>query len=519
MSEAIVEDLILAIQATGISEATAGMDSLIASTDKLTAATDRASAAFSGEGAAAGRAGAAGSKGKGLVGNLMSLKNLAIVGGLTEFTKHAVTDALKLETTVTSLSKSLSNAHQLGVTSVAKLEEQAKASSTHGGFAMIEELEGINRFVNETKDVTTAVQLQSSAVNLARGAHLGLAQAQQILARGFVGTAGRAQQYLGIIQPIHSHVEALTAAEKKLHPELKSQAELFDKQATAALIASRITQQFGNQQEAFSKTFAGQISDLKNQATILFEDVGMKLIPVLKSLLETGKEVVVWFGRNKDAAYALGLMLGVLATAWAVEKVIAFYRAMKALTIIRLITSLLKGQALATAEAGAAETAMAGETFTLAGALGLMKFGALSVLTPLAQVALAIGAIVAVAEVASRLMGKGSFVNNLKDALGGQSWIGKSEHEFDHIASGHLNALKQLEAARRAHPKTAALMRAHDHGRSPFTGQPIHATPVLHQAGLGSMNLYAHAPVKIDLNGREISRSVVKVGLEGQSGK
>ncbi len=588
MSEAVTEELILAIQATGVSEATGQMDALVASTDRLTAATDRASAAFSGEGAAAGRGAAGGAAvagSKGLVGSLTSLKNMAVVGigvesikGLINFQAqmellHTQTGASQDEVTnmsksVLGLSKSLGSDPQglaealyhiestglRGGKAIDALTIAAKASkmgmadltdTTTGmlavnvaGFSGIKNLAqamGALNAVVGAGDMTmqdlnealgtgilatfkaAGLQVKDFGAGMAvlgdnniRGAaaatDLGMAL-RKLFHEAGPARAKTAELGLGAGQLAEDlrKPNGLLVALKDLEAHMKGLSPAQQNDAVGTIFGAKSSQgiltllnQMGRLEEKYGAVQKGATSfdaNWKSTTETLKQFVASIKANVLVTLIELGEKlaaVVGWFRKNKWAVEVLKDSLIVLATYWAVSKVVAF-------------ASGLMGVARALGMAGGASTLAAGEMAASLSTLALFAAGFVAV-------ALAVEAV-------SHALGKGSFVNNLKDALGGQSWIGKSEHEFDHIASGHLNALKQLEAARHAHPHTAAMMRARDHGRSPFTGQPIHAAVVPAGGAFGNMNLYAHTPVKIDLNGKEIAKAVVKAGLEGQSGK
>lgn len=96
------------------------------------------------------------------------------------------------------------------------------------------------------------------------------------------------------------------------------------------------------------------------------------------------KEVWNWVTHNKAAVDLLVGALGFLATAWAVEKVLNFYRAIKSLTLIQTITGLVRGLAgaemteLVPAEVAATDGAISLEAafVPLIGTLGAVALAA-----------------------------------------------------------------------------------------------------------------------------------------------
>lgn len=178
------------------------------------------------------------------------------------------------------LQNALKNTGEMSRTTMRHANAAIEHSSTHGGFSPVEEARGLTQLINVTGKYSTAIKLNATAVNLARGAHIEYSAALKLVARAQAGTAGRAQQYLGIIQPVKTYVDQLTEAQKKQNPELLRHAELLDKQATALEINRVVMEKYKGATQAYSKTASGAANNFKNLLDVITERIGRKLLPI-----------------------------------------------------------------------------------------------------------------------------------------------------------------------------------------------------------------------------------------------
>jgi hypothetical protein len=318
--------------------------------------------------------------------------------------KDLVQGGLKAQESQALLRSALRDTGVEGAKHINQLNAAAERSSSTGGFAALEETAGLTAFIRETKNSTQAINLQREAVELARGAHLGLGQAQAVVQRIQTGQTGRLQRYLGILQPTRYHVEQLTAAEKKQYPERLKAAELADKRATAEAANVRVLERYGTATEVYSRTTQGAVSNANNAWKAATEQLGLKLLPVVTDVANGFREVVtevqkgegiwgtvekdatdvwealrsVWeyFEKNKTSLELLETALEGLAAAWAIEKVLKFAAALKELMIVQQISKAFgglgpaaqKGATALEAESGAysAAGAVLGEAFLYA---------------------------------------------------------------------------------------------------------------------------------------------------------
>ncbi|HSZ70252.1 MAG TPA: hypothetical protein VK756_07810 [Solirubrobacteraceae bacterium] len=260
-----------------------------------------------------------------------------ILGGGYESIKKA----LGTEKIEASLRTTLKNTGQLHANTMQQITSSSARLATHGGFSQQEQLKGITQLVGETGSHTAAVKLNAAAVNLARGENLEYSAALKMVSMGVTGSTGRLQKYLGIIQPVKTAIDrvkeseaGMTTAQKATNSAAREAAELQDKRLTALKVAAITEAKYHGATAAFSKTTAGHIQNLKNAFEGLEETVGKRLVPGVTKLLTVGSNVVTWVLKSKVALIALGGAVGLLMVAFAVEKVIRFVEAVKALTLV-----------------------------------------------------------------------------------------------------------------------------------------------------------------------------------------
>jgi hypothetical protein len=261
----------------------------------------------------------------------------------------------------TSLRGALKNTGQLHGNTMAQITKATERSATHGGFAQSEQLEGITRLTTETGNSTLAQRLNTSATNLARGAHIEYSAALKMEQMGVTGSTGRLQKYLGIIQPVKTAVNAMSEAEKKANKPKLEAAELADKQATARKVQGLIEQKYGGATAAYNKTAAASLSNFKNSVKGLEDTIGKGLLPVAAKFLGFLLKSATFVGHSKVAMVllggALGTLIGVIVTA-------------KVVTMAQSIASGIAAVKLFLF--GAAATATTPATTGLAGAVGAL---------------------------------------------------------------------------------------------------------------------------------------------------
>ena len=341
----------------------------------------------------------------GAVGAFKSAAGVAGFGGLAIGLKDAVQAALTLQSAQQSLRGVLTATGMAGTSAYANMSKAAERLSTRGGFTTPESLRAMTQFLSLTHSSTQAIALNAAATNVARARHIDLASAVSLVARATTGQTGRLQQYLGIIQPVKTHVDALTAAHKLntyqldlqakamgkagplwlkqqellhgINPLALQHAQLLDKQATAQVALNRIQKVWGTQTSAYSHTAAGALSNLRNTMEGLLAKVGTVMLPIITKVARALSNVAstvtahwpqisrtimavvkpVWeFGKaifgSKTAVQGLIAVMAPLAAVWAAYKVVnAYQEALKgvktAMVVLGLATTVTEGETIA----------------------------------------------------------------------------------------------------------------------------------------------------------------------------
>ena len=299
---------------------------------------------------------------------------------------YGLYDSLKagaaISSVETSLKTALKNTGQLHGNTMKEITGNTARSSTRGGFAQKEQLEGITQLTAETGNSTLALKLNSQATNIARGEHLEYSAALKTVAMGVTGSTGRLQKYLGIIQPVKTAINAvkeeeagMTKAQQAANGPARERAELWDKQATARKVAGIAEQKFGGATAAYNKTAAAKLSNFKNQIKLLEESVGKGLLPVGAKLIGWLMDVVTFTTKSKVALIALGTVVGGLTTLIVAAKVASM--AQSVASGIAAVKLFLFGAAATTTTP--ATTGLVGAVGALDLSMGLLVIGFVAV--------------------------------------------------------------------------------------------------------------------------------------------
>ena len=278
------------------------------------------------------------------------------------------------------LQNALRNTGHAGAGAMDTLNAAIAGTSTKGGFSPAEEAQGLANFIRLTGSASSATKLNAEAINLARGAHLGYQQALRMVSQIQTGQVGRLQKYIGIVIPVTTHVNALTAAQKRLYPQLYQQAKIADKLATAQKANALIMDRYRGSTEAYSRTAAGAISNAQNTFALLTEQIARTVLPIItkvgiflgqvaltilhnwpaiKSTISAAfsplLSVIRWLGGVKTVLIGIGVAFAVFQAAKAILLGIAF-----ASKVAATWTALMAGaEALATASTTGLTVAMA----------------------------------------------------------------------------------------------------------------------------------------------------------------
>lgn len=139
------------------------------------------------------------------------------------------------------------------VSALGPLKELSENLSTRGGFVPTESLKSLTQFIRLTRDAGKAETLLVLATNIARGAHLAMAQATRVVSMAEMGrTTGLTR--LGILLPKHiSGMAALAVLQKR----------------------------YGGATAAYNKTAAGSMANFEHAIDLVGEKLALKLTPYL----------------------------------------------------------------------------------------------------------------------------------------------------------------------------------------------------------------------------------------------
>jgi hypothetical protein len=116
----------------------------------------------------------------------------------------------------------------------------------------------------------------------------------------------------------------LRQQEINLHITAQQQAlaQMTDKHATAQQVLADATKYFAGATSAYSKTTAGQASNLSNSFHNLTEQLGSALLPAMDWLIARASTVAEWMARNKGVVMALVGAIGALGAAMGVRALV-----------------------------------------------------------------------------------------------------------------------------------------------------------------------------------------------------
>jgi hypothetical protein len=258
-------------------------------------------------------------------GAISGLAGAVGIGGLAFGIKDVVQAGMQWQTQQAQLQSSLRATGLASASTLKSINAAVEQSATHGGFAPSVETSGIAQFIGETHSATKAIALNNEVIAVARRTGKDYAGALSLVERAQTGQARGLSKYIGIVIPVTDHVRALTSLQKKLHPELLRQAQLLDKQSTAAEVNARIMKVLGGATSAYGKTAAGSLSNASNSFELMKEQLGRAFLPIVTKVGQELAKLAGWMERNRSTVLAVIEVVGgltvVLGTLVAVTKV------------------------------------------------------------------------------------------------------------------------------------------------------------------------------------------------------
>jgi hypothetical protein len=212
----------------------------------------------------------------------------------------AVEEAVKAEESYARLNTALKNSGN-GSKETAEEMKKLAESNTKLGFTTDATAGALGTLITATHNTEDAQKLLNTAMDLARYKHIDLGTAATVLARGTQGSA-KAFKEMGIT----------------LDTTLPKQ-DAINKAMT------QLNEKLSGQNQAYLKTFAGQMSSLSAQFQLTAEKVGGMLIPILTKLLsfieKNGKVILIVIGLFATFVLAIKAYEVALIAVNAVQKI------------------------------------------------------------------------------------------------------------------------------------------------------------------------------------------------------
>lgn len=197
------------------------------------------------------------------LGRSIAFASASFLGGagIIAAVKSTVQAAAKAEAVLGQTEVAVKSAGQSWVAYARQIQDVALAQSKLSAFEDERLLETFSRFIRRTKDVTLALKLNALAANVARGRHIELELASQLVLKASIGAAG-ALRRLGIDAKKGATAAQLLAI---LQQKYAGAAAAYGRTASGAQERFRVA--IENVQEAIGKGLLPQITELLNKAT------------------------------------------------------------------------------------------------------------------------------------------------------------------------------------------------------------------------------------------------------------
>jgi hypothetical protein len=220
---------------------------------------------------------------------LGSLKSIALqtagiagVGALTVGIGQAVKAAEDMQAANATLGQAIRNNVRFPARDATEqMDKFAESLALKGGYAPVEAIQSMSRLLTVTQDTGKAQKDLALASNIARGAHIDLTRATRAVMMVEGGrTTGLGR--MGIfLKQVHTAQDQLAAARGKHTAAEKEAAKVQDQNATRVQAMTVLWQKYGHTTDAYSKTAAGSISNLRNTVDVLEERLGRALLPTI----------------------------------------------------------------------------------------------------------------------------------------------------------------------------------------------------------------------------------------------
>jgi hypothetical protein len=274
-----------------------------------------------------------------------SLGGIALVtGGMYESAKAGV----KWQQQMAKITQALKNNHAYSKGAAKEVGALAEKSAEHGGFGAEEQLEGFTQFLNVTHNRQKAIEANTAAENLARQTGQGYAQSQKMVAMALAGSTGRLERQIGYIPKVteatkklseqeNQRLEALRSAgieklsnqERAQFERRKQEATQADKLATTEKALAVIRSKTAGGMAAYSHTFSGMASNMKQMVENIERQFGTELLP---SLMKVAKLIISGFGWLLQHKTVLDIIIGLAGAIWIASTALTAYNAVMGIT-------------------------------------------------------------------------------------------------------------------------------------------------------------------------------------------
>jgi hypothetical protein len=222
-------------------------------------------------------------------------------GGIVFGLESMIDKAKKAEESVGHLSVTMKDAGLSYDKHRKSIEGVIAKTSELSGFQKTDVRETYAALIRQSKDVEQANRDIALAVDIARGRHIDLASAQQIVIKANIGMVGSLRR-MGIeIQPVHDAVNALTDSHKKFTTAQKDAAKQLDLAATKQKAIALLQKTYAGQAEEYGKSSAGAADKFKVSLTNLETTLGTALLPTLTERVEAPYD---WANKLNDSGEA-----------------------------------------------------------------------------------------------------------------------------------------------------------------------------------------------------------------------
>jgi hypothetical protein len=165
------------------------------------------------------------------------------------------------------------------------IEGQIDSLSRLSAFQKTDLRDSYVALVRVTKDATEASQLNALAADVARGRHISLEAATQLVIKAHMGLLGPLKRSGIEITAVHTAQDALTDSHKSFTTAQKAAAKQLDLNATKLKAIDSLTKTYAGNAKAYGESAAGASDRFHVSLRNLEVQVGTALLPTLSKYL------------------------------------------------------------------------------------------------------------------------------------------------------------------------------------------------------------------------------------------